>query len=318
MSAAKVDLGRRLFYDTRLSGNQTYACASCHQQARAFTDGLDRAVGSTGGRHARGTMTLANVAYNATFGWANDTVRSLEDQMAGPMFNEHPIEMGMAGRDGVILARFDTAADRARFQAAFPDTTTPVSLGHIVKAIACFERTLIAGNTPLDRYLYRDDRTALTAAAQRGMKLFFSERLRCSECHAGFNLSGATTFEGGDAPDVAFHNVGLYNNDGLGAYPAIDQGLFSISHRPADMGRFRAPTLRNVAVTAPYMHDGSLPTLDAVLDHYSRGGVDGPLKSDRIKGFTLDDGERRDVLAFLGGLTDEGFLTKPEFGPPRN
>ena len=93
MSAAKVDLGRRLFYDTRLSGNQTYACASCHQQARAFTDGLDRAVGSTGGRHARGTMTLANVAYNATFGWANDTVRSLEDQMAGPMFNEHPIEM---------------------------------------------------------------------------------------------------------------------------------------------------------------------------------------------------------------------------------
>ena len=150
------------------------------------------------------------------------------------------------------------------------------------------------------------------------MKLFFSERLRCSECHAGFNLSGATTFEGGDAPDVAFHNVGLYNNDGLGAYPAIDQGLFSISHRPADMGRFRAPTLRNVAVTAPYMHDGSLPTLDAVLDHYSRGGVDGPLKSDRIKGFTLDDGERRDVLAFLGGLTDEGFLTKPEFGPPRN
>jgi cytochrome c peroxidase len=318
MSLAKVELGRRLFYDTRLSGNQTYACASCHQQARAFTDGLGRAVGSTGARHARSAMTLTNVAYNATFGWADDTVRSLEDQMAVPMFNEHPVEMGMAGHDGAILARFDTAADRARFQAAFPDTATPISLGHIVKAIASFERTLIAGSTPLDRYLYRDDRTALSPSAERGMTLFFSPRLRCSECHAGFNLSGATTFEGGNAPDVVFHNVGLYNEDGRGAYPAIDQGLFAVSHRPEDMGRFRAPTLRNIAVTGPYMHDGSLPTLDAVLTHYSHGGVDGPLKSERVKGFPLDDADRRDMLAFLASLTDERFLTTPEFGPPRN
>ncbi|MEO8483944.1 MAG: MbnH family di-heme enzyme [Acidobacteriota bacterium] len=318
MSVAKVDLGRRLFYDTRLSGNQTYACASCHQQARAFTDGLDHAVGSTGARHARSAMSLTNVAYNATFGWADDTIRSLEDQMAVPMFNEHPIELGMTGRDGAILARFDPPADRARFQAAFPETATPISLGHIVKAIASFERTLIAGNTALDRYLYRDDRAALSPSAQRGMTLFFSTRLRCSECHAGFNLSGATTFEGGDAPDVVFHNVGLYNEDGRGAYPAIDQGLFAVSRRAQDMGRFRAPTLRNIAVTAPYMHDGSLPTLDAVLTHYSHAGVDGPLRSDRIKGFTLDDTERQDLVAFLNSLTDRTFLTNPDFGPPRN
>jgi cytochrome c peroxidase len=318
MTAAKVSLGRRLFYDTRLSGNQTYACASCHQQSRAFTDGLPRAIGSTGSRHARGAMTLTNVAYNATFGWADASTRTLEAQMTGPMFNERPVEMGMTGHDSAILSRFDTAPDRVRFEAAFPDTATPISIGHIVKAIACFERTLIAGNTPLDRYLYRDDRTALSASAQRGMTLFFSERLRCSECHTGFNLSGATTFENGDPPEVVLHNVGLYNEDGRGGYPALDQGLFAITRRAEDMGKFRAPTLRSVAVTAPYMHDGSLSTLDAVLTHYSHGGVDSPLKSNRLKGFTLDEMERRDLLAFLGSLTDEGFLTNPEFGPPRD
>jgi len=317
MSQAKVDLGRRLFYDTRLSGNGTYACASCHQQTRAFTDGRARALGATGSLHARSSMTLTNVAYNATFGWADTKNRTLETQMAVPMYNEHPVELGLTGRDAEVIGRFVAVrADVARFERAFPEDARPVSLPNIVKAIASFERTLVSGHSPLDRYLYRDERTALSPSALRGMTRFFSKELHCSECHTGFNLSGATTFVDGDPPDVAFHNTGLYNVDGQGSYPAEDQGLIAETRRRSDMGRFRAPTLRNIAVTAPYMHDGSVPTLDAVLTQYGTGGVASPFKSRLIAGFRLSASDRTDLIAFLESLTDDEFLTNPDFGAP--
>ena len=134
---------------------------------------------------------------------------------------------------------------------------------NIVKAIASFERTLVSGDSPLDRYLYRDDKSGMSAAALRGMTAFFSKRLRCGECHGSFNLSGPVDFDGATkAGELVFHNTGLYDVDGHGAYPSIDRGLFDITARKSDMGRFRAPTLRNVAVTAPYMHDGSVATLE--------------------------------------------------------
>jgi cytochrome c peroxidase len=317
MSTAKVDLGRRLFYDTRLSGNGGYACASCHRQDRAFTDGLPQAVGSTGARHPRSAMSLTNVAYNATFGWADPTRRSLEAQMVVPMYNEHPVELGLTGQDAKVIERFAAVrADVDRFRQAFPDAREPVTMSNIVRAIASFERTLISGDSPLDRFLYRDDRQALSASAQHGMTLFFSKEFQCGECHSGFNLSGATTFQDGDPPDVVFHNTALYNVDGKGGYPAIDQGLITITRQPRDMGRFRAPTLRNVAVTAPYMHDGSLPTLDAVLSHYSAGGTPSPLASPRLTGFALSATDRVDLIAFLESLTDRAFLTNPDFAPP--
>ena len=148
MTAAKIELGRRLFYDTRLSGNGTFACASCHQQALAFTDGRARAIGSTGSVHARSAMSLANVAYNASFGWADPTLRSLEAQMAVPMFNEHPVELGLKGRETEVAARFASRAeDRTAFHAAFPGEPAPVTLANIVKAIASFERTLVSGDS---------------------------------------------------------------------------------------------------------------------------------------------------------------------------
>ena len=326
LTSRKVELGRRLFYDTRLSGNGTYACASCHQQARAFTDGRAQAVGSTGASHARSTMALANVAYHTSFGWADADLRSLEAQMTVPMFNEHPIELGLKGREADVAARFAARADEvAEFRAAFPETEPPVSLETIVKAIASFERTLLSGDSPVDRYMYRDDRAALSPAARRGMTLFFSARLKCGECHSGFNLSGPVTFEGADtaktpgkteAPELLFHNTGLYNVDGRGAYPATDRGLFDKTRKPQDMGRFRAPTLRNVAVTAPYMHDGSLPTLDAVVAHYASGGTQSPLKSDRVNGFAISAAETADLVEFLKSLTDQAFLTNPAFAAP--
>jgi cytochrome c peroxidase len=313
MTEAKVRLGRRLFYDTRLSGNSTYACASCHQQRLGFADGRPRALGSTGQAHARSAMSLTNVAFNASYGWADPRTRTLEAQMSVPMFNEHPIEMGIKGNEASILARLRQDQTVARmFADAFPGQ--PVTIDTTIKAIASFERTLISANSPLDRYLYRDDRTALSPEAQRGMALFFSDRLSCARCHTGFNLSGPTVHDGSaDAPPT-FHNTGLYNIDGRGAYPSIDRGLFDTSHAAADMGRFRAPTLRNIAVTAPYMHDGSIPTLGEVIGHYASGGLKSPVKSPRLKGFQISTAEVQDLIAFLKSLTDTEFLSNPELG----
>jgi len=313
MSEAKVRLGRRLFYDTRLSGNGTFSCASCHQQARAFTDGLAHALGSTGQAHPRSAISLANVAFNASYGWADGRVRTLEAQMAVPMFNEHPIEMGLKGNEAAIVARI--AADPVA-AAMFREAGQSVTLDAIIKAIASFERTIVSANSPLDRYLYRDERTALTPQAQRGMALFFSDRLACARCHSGFNLSGPTVHDGSAAVTPTFHNTGLYNVDGRGAYPAIDRGLVDATHVARDMGRFRAPTLRNIAVTAPYMHDGSIPTLGEVIGHYASGGIKSPFKSPRLKGFDITTAEVADLVAFLNSLTDNEFLSNPALAAP--
>jgi cytochrome c peroxidase len=160
------------------------------------------------------------------------------------------------------------------------------------------------------------------------MTLFYSENLECHHCHGGFNFSEATIHAGSVFDSALFHNTGLYNLDGEGAYPANNTGIFEITGDPADMGRFRAPTLRNIAVTGPYMHDGSMDTLEAVLDHYAAGGrliEDGPnagdgraspLKSGLVAGFSLTEDERADLVAFLESLTDETFLTDPALSDP--
>jgi cytochrome c peroxidase len=172
------------------------------------------------------------------------------------------------------------------------------------------------------------ERAAISDSARRGYELFSSERLECFHCHAGFALTDHVNYEGKAFFDDPFHNTGLYNVDGQGAYPEPNTGVLSVTGRERDMGRFKAPTLRNIAVTAPYMHDGSIASLDAVLDHYAAGGRTlsegehagvgsaSPLKSNLIQGFTLSDSERADVLAFLHSLTDEGFLTDARFADP--
>ena len=311
MSEAKVALGRLLFYDTRLSANRTFSCGSCHQQSRAFTDGRAQATGSTGAAHPRSTMTLANVAYNSSLGWADHRLRTLEDQMAVPMFNEHPVELGIKGRETEIAARF--APEERLFTAAFPGAVPAVRFDHIVKAIAAFERTLISGESAFDNYLYRDDKSGMSPGALRGMKLFFSDRVGCARCHSGFNLSGPVVYKGTAAPPT-FHNTALYNTNGRGAYPDADRGIFDITRKPRDMGRFRAPTLRNIALTAPYMHDGSRPTLESVVAHYASGGVHSPLRSEHMSpGFRILPTDVADLVAFLQSLTDRKFVTNPAF-----
>ena len=317
MTTVKVALGRRLFYDTRFSGNGTFACASCHQQEHAFTDGRARAVGSTGQSHARSAMSLANVAYNSSFGWADPGRRTLEAQMSVPMFNEHPDRARHCRARGGDRATASRPAPTPRgSRRPFPAIRSRCRSANIVRAIAAFERTLLSADSPFDRYLYRDDRTAIPQTAVRGMKLFFSERVGCSGCHAGFNLSGPVVFMSAPKAVLSFNNTGLYDLDGKGAYPAGDHGLMEVTGKPADMGRFRAPTLRNIALTAPYMHDGSVSTLDGVIAHYEAGGR-GPLKAPQLKGFTLSSSEADDLVAFLESLTDTAFVTNPAFANPR-
>lgn len=330
MSAEKVELGRRLFYDTRLSGNQTFACANCHKQERAFADALPRGVGSTGQVHPRGSMSLANVAYLPVLTWVNPNVTRLEQQALLPMFGETPVELGLAGKEKELIDRLSADARyRQWFAAAFPESPQPIVLGNITKAIAAFERTLISANSPYDRE-QRGDASALSRAAKRGEKLFFSERLECFHCHGGFNFTGSSDYVGKGIPEIEFHNTALYNIGGKGGYPADNQGLREFTQRAEDEGKFRAPSLRNVALTAPYMHDGSIATLDGVIDHYAAGGRhitkgpnagDGsknPNRSEFIVGFRITPQEKQDVIAFLGALTDSQFVHAPKFSNPWN
>jgi cytochrome c peroxidase len=317
MSAAKVALGRRLFFETRLSSSGRYSCSSCHRPEIAFTDGRAHAQGATGERVRRGAMSLTNVAYNPAFTWSSDKVRSLESQMRQPLFNEHPVEMGLKKGGAAAMSALSADANyRARFAAAFPGDAEPLTMEHTIQAIAAFERTLISGRSPFDRYVFDDDRTALSASAQRGMALFYSTRGGCAQCHSGINFSGAIVYEGHTHAQALFANNGLYDVNGRGAYPSSDRGLVEVTHRAADMGKFKVPTLRNVALTAPYMHDGSLLNLDAVLDHYVRGGHKSALQDRRVRPIALSSTERADLLEFLASLTDREFVENPDFSDP--
>jgi cytochrome c peroxidase len=314
MSCAKVELGRRLFHETRLSSTGRYACVSCHRPELAFTDGRAQALGATGKSVKHGAMSLANVAYNPAFTWSDARVRSLESQMRQPLFNEHPVEMGLTGDGHAAVAALSADGGyRELFSAAFPGDAAPISMDRIVKAIAAFERTLISGRSAFDRYVFDDDRTALSDSAKRGMALFFSTRVGCAQCHSGLNFSGPLIYEGHERDSAVFANTGLYDTDGRGSYPAKDRGLIEVTHRAADMGKFRVPTLRNVALTAPYMHDGSLASLEEVIDHYARAGRQNQHQDSRLRPFLLSQTERADLAAFLRSLTDREFVEDPRF-----
>lgn len=331
MTSRKVELGRHLFYDPRLSLNETQSCASCHRQELAFTDGLANATGSTGVVNRRSSMSLANVAYNSAQTWANPTLKTLESQVSVPLLGDTPVELGFAGREGELLDRLHAETRYvSMFAAAFPDEQgDPISVYNVVRAIASFERILVSGNSPYDRFASGEDLSAISQAAQRGSRLFFGERFECHHCHGAFAVNNSVTWEGKVTDELSYQNDALYNIDGQGEYPLRDQGLFELSGRPADMGKFRTPTLRNIAVTAPYMHDGSIATLREVVEqHYARGGrliVEGrdsgdgsrsPLKASFISGFAIEPSEVDDLIAFLEALTDDEFLVSESLSNP--
>jgi cytochrome c peroxidase len=325
MSEAKVELGRRLFYDKKLSLNETQSCASCHIQALAFTDGRTSALGSTGEMHRRNAQGLANVAYVTALTWANPLVESLETQALLPIFGETPIELGFSGREDELIQRLSSDADYAsRFRASFPEDAPSISMANVTRAIGAFQRTLLSGNSPYDRFTFQNEATAMSEAAKRGQVLFFSHELQCDHCHTGFQFADSVAHEGTAQPEKIFNNTGLYNEGGTGAYPSADPGVVEVTHLPEDMGRFRAPSLRNVAVTAPYMHDGSIATLGEVIDHYAaggraraqNGGQASPFQSEFVQGFAITDEEKAELIAFLESLTDEAFLKDSRFSNP--
>lgn len=328
MDADKVELGRFLFYDTRLSGNGSQSCASCHHQDKAFTDGRTTAIGSTGDSHPRNAQSLTNVAYNTTLTWANRALTELEVQMLVPLFGTNPVEMGVNDDNKAeVLARIASdAAYQSRFRAAFPDAPTAVSWDHIVKAISAFQRTLISGNSKYDRA--EMGRATYTESEARGKALFFSEKAECFHCHSGFNFNDQVKHRSSRLFETPFHNTGLYNIGGTGAFPAPNRGIFEHTANESDMGKFRAPSLRNVAVTGPYMHDGTIATLEEVLAFYAAGGrniTEGPYAGDGrlsphkngvIANINLTEQDIADVVAFLRTLTDDEFLTNPRLSNP--
>ncbi|NJK56395.1 MAG: di-heme enzyme [Pleurocapsa sp. SU_5_0] len=328
MTAEKVALGRHLFYEPRLSITGKYSCASCHQQSLAFTDGKRVALGSTNESHTRNSMGLGNVAYSNVLTWANPLITSLENQALIPIFGEHPIEMGMVGKEEQMIQWLqDDLNYRQMFAQAFDDPQ-PVNLDNLTKAIASFQRSLVSFNSPYDRYRYQGEKNAISAAAKRGEKLFNSERTECFHCHTGINFSDSTQHENLAFTQTAFHNTGLYNIDGKGSYPPENIGIKEMTQAAKDMGRFKTPSLRNIALTAPYMHDGSIATLREAIAHYQAGGRTisegewagigsaSPYKSGFVKGFEITSSEIDDLIAFLQSLTDRELITNPAYSDP--
>ncbi|MDX2171305.1 MAG: di-heme enzyme [Deltaproteobacteria bacterium] len=331
LTAEKIGLGRRLFYDPRLSGNQTQSCATCHQQARAFTDAKAVPTGSTGDRLPRNSQGLSNVAYFSTMTWGNNVLLELEQQIHVPLGSDNPVELGVLdGNREEVLARFaDDPTYRRLFADAFPGSEPLVTLNKVVFALASFCRTLISGDSPYDRY-YLGDQTALTAQQVHGLRLFNSEQFECFHCHSGVNFT-ISYRDANSTPGTItypFFNNGLYNIGGDGSYPPGNQGIYELTLDPFDKGLFRPQSLRNVALTAPYMHDGSIATLREVVQHYVRGGRliesgpyagDGrlsPLKSGLVRPFSATDEEIDAVVAFLESLTDDTFTSNPELADP--
>lgn len=286
---AKVELGRMLYFDKRLSADNTVSCASCHDPKFGWSNNDATAVGVGGQRGGRSAPTIINSAYQKFQFW-DGRAGSLEEQALGPIAN--PIEMNLPIEECVKkLAAIE--GYQKRFTEVFG---SGVNKDNLAKAIAAFERTIVSGNAPYDRFK-AGDKTALSDEAHAGMKLFFG-KANCSACHNGPHFS-----------DLAFHNVGV----GQSA-KEVDQGRRKISNIEGDQGSFRTPTLREIARTAPYMHDGSLKTLEDVVNYYDQGGTKNDYLDEEIYPLKLSDAEKKALVTFLKeGLASS---TYPDIAAP--
>jgi len=284
----RIALGKRLFYDTQLSRTREVSCGSCHLADRGFADPQQTSAGVEGRRGERNAPTLANLAWNTSFFW-DGGVPTLEQQAIVPIIN--PLEMDMTMTELVARLQTDPTYPE-QFRAAYGDAPNP---DLVTRALAAFVRTLVSGNSRYDRF-NRGDRSALTPQEQKGMEMFFNEKADCFHCHVGFNLT----------------NNGFANNGIFPTYP--DSGRARVTENPRDRGRFKVPTLRNVALTAPYMHNGGIATLEEVVERYNRGGVH-PSADAQIHPLNLTAEEIAAIVAFLGALTDEEFIHNPAHRP---
>ena len=289
LTQGKVALGKKLFFEPILSRDSSISCASCHFPELAFSDTAAVSTGVAGRKGFRNAPSLTNVAYGKSF-FKDGGVPTLEIQILTPLEGHDEMDLN-------ILEAAERLNKNPAYKKLFQEVfdRVPDAFG-ITRAIAAFERTLISGHSRFDRYYYHGEEV-LSASEKRGWLLFNSETLQCATCHAGFNFT-----------NEQFENNGLYE-----VY--ADEGRRRITLDSADAGKFKVPTLRNSAVTGPYMHDGSFSSLEEVIEHYSRGGKGHGNQSELIKGFSLTEVEKQDLLAFLKALTDATFLANTDFRP---
>ncbi len=273
LTALRVGLGRKLFFDTILSADKTVACATCHLPEHGFAGGGAKSRGIGGREGDRRTPTLLNRAFGTSFFW-DGRASNLEQQALQPI--ENPVEMGAKVADVVARLKADDDYTK-RFRAAFDDGVTAANLA---KALAGFERALVRGDSPVDRFRANSDHDALTATQRHGLWLYESKAL-CWKCHSGPNFT-----------DEGFHNTGV-------SWGGTDLGRYQLTNKDADRGHFKTPTLRGAVLRPPYMHDGRLPTLEAVVEFYSRGGGRNPNIDPVVKPLNLSPEEQRALVAFL-------------------
>ena len=284
----KVQLGKKMFFDPSLSSDSTVSCASCHKPELAFTDGRARSLGVQSRLGKRNAPSLANIAFGQSFFW-HGSIPTLEQQAIFPL--EDPTEMD--NNFAEIIRRLNgDLAYRNEFIEVFGAEASP---NFVTDALAAFERTLLSYESPYDKFL-QGDSTALTPSQKRGLLIFNGETAECFHCHnPAYNFT-----------DESFRNNGLYE-----VYP--DPGRWEVTGLETDKGKFKVPTLRNIALTAPYMHDGSLLSLEEVLEHYMSGGKAHPNKAGEIRRFVLSEEQKQDILNFLESLTDPSFINNPLF-----
>jgi cytochrome c peroxidase len=284
MTKQKVELGRLLFFDKRLSRDNTISCGSCHMPEFAFTDGKPVSTGIKGQKGGRSAPTVINRAFSTVQFW-DGRAATLEEQALGPLVN--PIEHGFPNHDELIQKLNRIKGYQKEFQTSFG---TDVTKEGIAKAIAAFERTIISGNSRFDQYDVGGKDDALSEAEKKGLALFRG-KARCTKCHSGFNFT-----------DEKFHNLGI----GMDRQTP-DLGRFEVTKVENDKGAFKAPTLREISRTAPYMHDGRFKALEEVVDFYNKGGIKNPYQDALIIPLELTEEEKKEVVAFLQTLNGEGW-----------
>jgi cytochrome c peroxidase len=286
----RMELGRRLFFEKRLSANQNISCASCHVTSMAFADGQVISKGADGKQGFRNSPTLANLAWAPHF-MSEGGVATLELQVLAPI--QDTVEMAFPLHEAAALLRKDDYLNKLS-QAAYQRELDEYV---IIRAIACYERSFISADSRFDRFYYSNQKNELNEAEQRGMQIFFSEKAACSKCHTPPLFT-----------DAKFYNIGLDTLD-------RDHGLERVTYQKADKGKFKTPTLRNIELTGPYMHDGSLNTLKTVIAFYNMGGHAHPNKSSLIQPMNWTEQEQLDLELFLKSLTDWNFVQNAGFLP---
>ncbi len=287
-SQSRWDLGKRLFYDPIMSLDSTISCASCHNSELAFSDSVSFSLGVSDRLGNRNAPTLANVAYHPYF-TREGGVPTLEMQILVPIQEHDEFDFN------IVLLAERLKADSSYVKMSMEAYDREPDAFAITRSLACFERSLVSGYSRYDHYESYGDLDALTKSEINGMDLFFSEKTNCSNCHGGFNFT-----------NYNFENNGLYEE-------YEDVGRFRFTGNEEDIARFKIPSLRNIELTAPYMHDGSLQSLQQVIDHYDSGGKNHPHKNVLIKPLNLTEQEKEDLIAFLKSLTDDFFVTNPLF-----